>query len=452
MDAGVETSAPLPPVTVAEGLAVHEVAFYQTVKIAVSQDDADVAPYNAQLITNRKGVARVFMTLQNKRYKARFLNAELHLVPQMGSEIVLRDGETLATSSEEDTTTTFNFSYDETVIDFGMTAYVVIKDPKAPADTIRYPSSGAITLDVTKNPGRVRVRLVPIRYQADNSGRLPDTSDTQLSLVRTELMDLYPTNEIDLDVRATPIDAAMSVTADGTGWPELLQTVVDTRALDAPANDIYYVGWFEPRATFGQYCQSGCIVGLATTADPAIPSERAVLAVGYGGDSSAETVAHEIGHTMGRHHAPCGGAQGVDPKFPYPDGSTGVPGWRQSDMMFVFEASDLMGYCQPFWISDYTYKALANRIIVVNAAGFSLQPIQHDVQRILIAPNGSLSLGKPLRMTEVIGGNDVTVRYLDGSGKVVATAHGLRYGYDHLPGGMVLVMDPPKVAFSSIGL
>jgi hypothetical protein len=156
---------------------------------------------------------------------------------------------------------------------------------------------------------------------------------------------------------------------------------------------------------------------------------------------------------MGRHHAPCGGAQGVDPKFPYPDGSTGVPGWRQSDASFVFEANDVMGYCTPFWISDYTYKALANRITVVNAAGlFSLQPVEHDVQRILIAPDGSLAIGKPLRMTEVVGGNDVTVHYLDGSRNVVATAHGLRYGYDHLPGGMVLVMDPPKIAFSSIKL
>jgi len=447
----VETATPLAAVTVAEGLAVSEVAFYQTVKIAVSKDGADVSPYNAQLITNRKGMIRAFTTVLNKRFKPRFLTAELHLVPQTGTEIVLTDNETLAASFEEDTTTTFNFAYDENTLSFGMQAWLRVVDPKMPSDAIRYPSSGTIALDVTKNPGRVRARLVPIAYKADNSGRLPDTSDAQLDRIKTELMDLYPTNEIDIDVRTTPIDGLMTVDPGGNGWMELLQAVVDTRAADMPPNDMYYVGWFQPRQSFFQYCQGGCIVGLATTADPAVPSERAVLAVGYTGNSSAETVAHEIGHTMGRHHAPCGGAQGIDAKFPYADGSTGVPGWRQSDKSFVFEASDIMGYCQPFWISDYTYKALANRITVVNAAGLFPQPAQHDVQRILIAPDGTLAVSKSLRMDDVVGGNPVVVKYFDGR-SLVATAPGRRFGYDHLPGGMILVMDPPKVAFTRVAL
>jgi hypothetical protein len=450
-DAGVDAYVPPPPITLGEGLAVSEIALYQTVKISVAKDGAAVVPYNAPLITGRKGLARVFMSLVNKKYKARFLTAELHIVPQAGPEIVRMDSETLSASSEADLMTTFNFTYDENALGFGATLYVVIRDPKTMDPPIRFPQADPLPLTITKNPGRVRARIVPIRYMADMSGRLPDVSMGQMDRVRTELMDLYPTNEIDLDVR-DPIDGTISVDAQGMGWPELLQTVVDTRAMDAPPSDIYYVGWFEPRASFGQYCQGGCIIGLATTADPAVPAERAVLAVGYSGDSSASTVAHELGHTMGRHHAPCGGAQGIDPQFPYPDGSTGVPGWRQSDATFMFDGSDIMGYCAPFWISDYTYKALAARITSVNAFGYGITQTQHDVQRILVAPNGSLSMGRALRMSEIIGGNDVTVAYLDVSGKTLATAHGLRYGYDHVPGGFVLVMDPPKLAFASVAL
>jgi hypothetical protein len=155
----------------------------------------------------------------------------------------------------------------------------------------------------------------------------------------------------------------------------------------------------------------------------------------------------------GRYHAPCGGAQGVDLKFPYTDGSTGVPGWRQSDGTIMNGASDIMGYCQPYWISDYTYKALAARVKVVNAQGAWNTPnAPHVVQRILIAANGALSWGKNLEMTDVIGGNDVEVTYLDDASRVLAKAHGRSYSYDHVAGGFVLVMDPPKVPYTRISV
>lgn len=452
MDAGADVMVAPPPPTLSEGLGVTEIALYQTVKIDVAKDGMEVVPYNAPLITDRKGLARVFMSQQSKRYKPRFLTATLHIVPQSGPEITLEDGETLAVSAESDMATTFNFQYDEKAISFGTAIWVEVRDPKSTDVPIRFPSNGTLPLTVSKNPGRVRARIVPVRYMADNSGRLPDTSQGQIDRIKTELMDMYPTNLVEVDVRDPPVDGVVQVDPGGNGWQPLLQTIVDTRAQDMPPSDMYYVGAFQPRSGFYQYCQQGCIVGLATTADPAVPAERAVLVTGYTGDSTAETVAHELGHTMGRHHAPCGGAQGVDPLFPYPSGDTGVPGWRASDTTFLFEVNDVMGYCAPFWISDYTYKALAARITVVNSFGFGLQQqTQHDVQRILIAPDGTLAVGKALRMSEVIGGNDVTVVY-EARGAVVAKAHGQRYGYDHLPGGFVLVLDPPNVGFTSIAL
>ncbi len=42
------------------------------------------------------------------------------------------------------------------------------------------------------------------------------------------------------------------------------------------------------------------------------------------GKASMPEVAHEVGHNLDLRHAPCGGAGGPDPTFPYPDGSIGM--------------------------------------------------------------------------------------------------------------------------------
>ncbi len=69
------------------------------------------------------------------------------------------------------------------------------------------------------------------------------------------------------------------------------------------------------------------------------------------------TIAHELGHTMGLYHAPCGGAGGLDPAFPSPDGSTGAWGYdfRHGGALASPYRPDLMSYCGPAGISDYHF-------------------------------------------------------------------------------------------------
>ncbi|MDE2662691.1 MAG: hypothetical protein OXI39_06790, partial [Gemmatimonadota bacterium] len=76
------------------------------------------------------------------------------------------------------------------------------------------------------------------------------------------------------------------------------------------------------------------------------------------------TVAHELGHNMDLRHAPCGGAGGPDPAFPTRDGTIGVWGFNSADGSLVDpEASDLMSYCWPKWISDFSFsKAFDHRL------------------------------------------------------------------------------------------
>ena len=72
---------------------------------------------------------------------------------------------------------------------------------------------------------------------------------------------------------------------------------------------------------------------------------------------SPVVIAHEIGHNLILNHAPCGGAPGPDPSYPYPDGSTGAWGYdfRHGGRLVRPSAPDLMSYCGPRWISDYHF-------------------------------------------------------------------------------------------------
>ena len=73
---------------------------------------------------------------------------------------------------------------------------------------------------------------------------------------------------------------------------------------------------------------------------------------------SATTMAHELGHNMSLYHAPCGGAGGPDPSFPYPDGSIGAWGYDFRDggrLVHPRQGRDLMSYCSPRWISDFSF-------------------------------------------------------------------------------------------------
>lgn len=444
-----EKAAPL-----AKGITVSEVAVFQAVKISVAKAGAKVTQRSAQVVAGRDALIRAYVT-PDQGAGSKPLTAELR-ISSNGTEQVFKDTKTIsAASTDAALTSTFNFEVPGTALVTGATYSVAITDPSLPGtrggetSAARYPADGGLeALEVKSTGKQLRVQLVPLRYDADGSGRLPDTSPAQIERYRQGFMKNYPVAAVEITVHA-PVAWSSSISANGSGFSSALQSLVSLRQRDGAAPDLYYMGIFAPAASFAQYCSGGCVTGLSgLISDPRDSAGRASVGVGFTGDQSVSTAVHEVGHAHGRSHSPCGGASDADPRFPYANGSIGSWGYDivAKKLLAPAQYKDFMGYCQPEWVSDYTYNALFKRVQSVNGVPtVSLKVGEPQTYRIVsIEPDGRLAWGDTVSMREPPRNEPRTVKYVGADGATLETVTGFYYPYDDLEGGYMLVPEATK--------
>ncbi|MGQ0649690.1 MAG: hypothetical protein ACT4P7_19220, partial [Gemmatimonadaceae bacterium] len=208
-----------------------------------------------------------------------------------------------------------------------------------------FPTSGnAQTMDVRTLPS-FDIRMVPVTQSANGStgGVTSGNAASYLAAARK----LFPLGPVNMDVRAPfTTSAPVLQSNDSNGaWSQILSELNALRTADGSTR--YYAGI--ARVTY-----SSGIAGLGY-----VPG-RASLSWDYL-PSASDVLSHELGHNFGRMHAPCGGAGGPDPGYPYTGGTIGVYGYDlASSALKAPTVTDLMGYCSSNWISDYTYTAVLN--------------------------------------------------------------------------------------------
>ncbi len=310
-------------------------------------------------------------------------------------------------------------------------------------DGARFPAGAEATrqdMEVRSINGPLNLVLVPFQYNADGSGRLPPLDDATLDKYRALFGAMYPIGEINLTVRE-PVPYSGSLTGGG-GWSSWLDTLTNIRDNDNPPPNTWYFGVAAPRSSFSAYCNGGCIVGLGWVPGRDDEYGRASVGVSFPDALGLFTAAHEVGHTMGRSHAPCGGPSGVDPSYPYSGASIGVWGYDvfEDDLKQPSEYTDVMGYCNRQWISDYTYDGILHRIEHVNSTAAAAAPESSSRYRVGIVDElGAITWRRYDDIQSRVGGEQRAVQLLDADGTDIGAVTARFYGYDHIPGGMILV-------------
>ncbi|MEO6419735.1 MAG: M66 family metalloprotease [Polyangiaceae bacterium] len=453
---GSSPSMPQPaPTHLMSGLSIDEVAIFQATKISVAKAGAAVTS-PTPIVAGRDALIRLYVKPASG-WSAKSVTAVLTLTTASGMALPqVTTTQTISVASTDAApTSTFNFTVPGSSLPVGVKFSVAISDPSASetasgtTSTARFPGDGSVAVLGTQSSGaQLRVKLVPVEYAADGSNRMPDVSAAQIESYRQEMLAIYPAAKVEITVRA-PFHWTTAISASGSGFNTILQAMVNLRQTDNAPDDVYYFGAFAPSASFNNYCGGGCVTGLSgvnTQEDDA--TGRASVGVGFGDDSSAVTMAHELGHAHGRSHAPCGGASGVDSHFPYATGGIGPWGYNIITKALINPAQgkDIMGYCQPEWISDYTYTALFNRMAFVNMAKDMVMqqlPAPTDYRFVDVAADGSLSFGQTTTLARAPSAEAHAVTYAAVDGTVLATATGHYYKYDHLPGGFMMIPEGP---------
>ena len=296
------------------------------------------------LIAGRDALLRVFLASDES---GAFFEPEVVATLTRGGRevhraVMERDGDLLETVPDEsDLRNSYNAVIPGEHIRAGL-ELVIEADPGgtvplAPGSEVRFPASGAAALNVIEVPP-MELTVVPVLEAAEPDSSIFEWTDNiaddspEVGLLRHS----FPFGEFSARSRETYV-TSLDLTSDDGQWG----LVLEMEALRALDNGTGY--YYAAAASV-----NGDVWGRARLA--------AWASIGKARDTE---LAHEVGHSLDLRHAPCGGAPGTDPDFPYPNGGIGAWGYdfRDGSVVSRERRRDIMGYCyEQGWLSDYYFE------------------------------------------------------------------------------------------------
>lgn len=297
------------------------------------------------------------------------LIARLHIEFPDGEEVVYEDRETasghppvvVGKSSPTDMLTSFYWRLSPEDVVPGIRYSVTVVEPEPandiPASTgkTRWPREENTALPVQSAPTSLRLSLVGVRYNVP--GCSSDTtmlSEEEIEAIRSgfEVWSAVESNSV-------IIDTSLSIDIDTPTDPfALLELVGPIRAQYPEIPDAFFYILLNDCTPF----PNGVLGVAPVNSDPPVLGD-ATMRYGAGlwhpSDirESINTAIHEVGHSQGGLHAPCGGADGPDPAYPHANATLGARGLDPLTAQFYAPEAytDFMSYCRPYWVSDYRF-------------------------------------------------------------------------------------------------
>lgn len=413
----------------AQDLTINEVAFFQAVKVSVAKDGGEVVNRNSPIVAGRKALVRVYVTGADS-WVPRKITAELKV--QYGEEEhwFVESKQPAPPSNDKDPWSLFQIEIPaEQVVEGARWSVRLVDEDSAQveegvASSARWPNDGAtVTMGAQSDGAGLKLVLVPVQYNTDSSGRLPDMSEEQQKVYKDLLTAVYPLVHVELKIHdAVPFDAPLKF--GDMNFDALNEQLVSLKEADGSPSYEYYFGLVNPADTFNKYCSYSCVTGQSYVVETASDGTHRVGAgVGFTGEESAWTLVHELGHMHGRGHAPCD----VSPAdyFPYKGGMIGTWGYDPRSGKFFDPANvaDFMSYCDPMWSSDYTFQNIFQRVVAVGAQTYSLPlsiPVPYRFLRV--KPDGAFEWGRTVTLSSRPSSRSAPIRFLDAQGVMVREA------------------------------
>ncbi|MEP7050863.1 MAG: hypothetical protein ABJB12_10935 [Pseudomonadota bacterium] len=423
------------------GVTLKAIDVYQTVKVGVMNGGAEVGvdKRTSDVITGRQTMFRVSVNV-DAGFAARQLSARVTVNNGMTTSQYFAKQAISKSSVETDTASTFQVYVppEQITADTRYSAELVeCGTGSGTAGKARFPATADLPLGA-RHTGGVKVKIIPLL----SNGALPDTSDAALDIYKQQLMAMYPIDSVEFTT-GTQLSIPYPVDWEGT-----LDQLRAKRKTENPPADVYYFGLLKPVNSFATFCGGGCTTGIGYVADAKSGMLRVAMGVGFSDRFSAQTMAHELGHNHGRNHAPCvpsgGEISGVDPMYPFPDGTTGVIGYdSRSKALLSAKGTDLMGYCSNVWLSEYTYGGITERVALVNGAQTqALEPHTLRPWRVLILATKGERWGAPISEPSAAEGSAEPATILDADGNEIEQVTVYRTEMSDGFGSVVMVPEP----------
>jgi len=270
------------------------------------------------------------------------------------SPLVLGPNVISPSPSRADINSSINFQLPQSWLSGQVTIEATVDKSHVLYETNENNNTSSLTLNFNSIPS-LDVKIIPIHYyhHGNPNDYYPAVSQ---DIISNDVWNIYPVDNVNISFHSPK--TYYGNLNDVDDWIYILNAVTNMKQSEgAPDSQIWY-GLLPVEDDRGDTWFNGGVLGLGWFGDRVSIGLADYSSYGIDGGITA---AHEFGHNLGRKHAPCGNPADPDPDYPYSNGIISQFGFNLSQLTIIPNTyKDIMSYCSPEWVSDYTYLGLYN--------------------------------------------------------------------------------------------